>query len=339
MVHSFIDTVFFKYFLKSLLYSKPHSKEYEIMDNIKKHFIDTDLHFMSDISTILENFNENEQDTLRRIFFNEMTTGRGKKVFKTNETRPFNLLRKNNVFKQLKLPFANYWIDGQMKYSIEEYQTHNPYMFFNSENIKNKYFLINTDKEWCVGAHTNSEDEDVLSSWNDLEAYKHNYFDIIISDRYCLKDEVGIKENIPNIIKNLSSNVDSIKNILIFVRTKEVVSKSLERAYRILREEFDKNNMQNVRIKIFESYKALHDRFIITNSFYLESGNSFDYFTPNGHKTKGTTSLKITPISKKNSKIISEQLNELLEIYGSDNTEQYGNISNGNLLNYYKTIS
>ncbi|MBS9766110.1 MAG: hypothetical protein KGV44_01060 [Flavobacteriaceae bacterium] len=335
MVHSYIDTEFSKYFLTTLIKGKPYSKEWEAIQKIRKNFINTNLNFKSDIFSMLEGFNETEKDLLQRIFFNELTTGRGNNELNFKVTRPFNLLRKSNVYKQLKLPFANFWLNGKIKYSIEEYENHNPYLFFNTENIEEKCFLIDVIKKWVVTPNPNPTNSICLTNWSEIGKYKHNYFDIIISDRYCLNDEVGIKENIPYIIKNLSSNHKAIKNILIFVREENVISENLEKAHKIIVKELSDMNIHNFNLKIYGSKNTGHDRVIITNSFYLSSGDSFNYFNNKGKKNTNTTQLEILSISKYYD-LVNQHLINLKKIYNSENKTTYGTISDDNLLSLYQ---
>ena len=96
-------------------------------------------------------------------------------------------------------------------------------------------------------------------------------------------------------------------------------------------------------IKIFQSSKTPHDRYVVTNSFFLYSGDSIDYF--NAHvsiktqgislKTKGT-SLRIDPIYKTNKselKAIIKKWNDIR--LNLDKKMHVGNIS-GNLLDFFK---
>ena len=333
MVFSFIDNEFAVYFFDSLLKAKRFSKEAEIFEKIYRYFLKVNLGFKPDIDEILEKFNEQEKDLLNKIFFNNLTTGRENKKIAFKETKPFNYLRKKNVYKELKYPFANYWIKAKTKYSLEEYENANPYMFFNAEQIKQKHFLINVDKKWWVGPAEKSGDE-IFKSWEDLSVYKHNFFDIIISDRFCLKDEVGIRSNIPALIKNLSNHPENIKNILLFVKNDAVIDRSLEKAYNILKEEFDKTGMNNVDFQIFGSYNTPHDRFIITNYFYLESGDSIDYFNPDGsYKTKGTK-LNISDLANTQT-IVCNYLKEVKKIYNNPDVESIGKVSRNNILEIF----
>ena len=329
MVFSFIDTEFAHYFFSSLLKAKPYSKEQEIFFKIIKFLLKTNLSFQSDMFSILEKFDENEKDILKTAFVNRLTEGRGNLVVKDKQTKPFNYLQKKNVYKELKLPFANYWTENT-RHPIENYENSNPYMFFNSEQIHQKHSLINVDKKWWVGPAEGFE-KDTFKSWEDLGAYKHNFFDIIISDRYCLNNESRIRYNIPALITNLSSHPEKIKNILFIVRDDAVVDRSLEIAHRILIDKFHKLGLNNVNIKIFGSYDTPHDRFIITNSFYLKSGDSIDYFNPDGsYKTKGTT-LEINSLSNDNSTVI-QRLKQIKKIYSNRNTRSEGNLTGNNIL-------
>lgn len=334
MVFSFIDTEFATYFFDSLLNAKRFSKEEEIFNKIYRYFLNTNLSFKSDINAILEKFNDYEQDLLKQIFFNQLTTGRGNNKVVFKETKPFNYLRRKNVYKELKLPFANYWIQNA-KYPIEEYETSNPYHFFNAEQIEQRHSLINVNKKWWVGPADKSG-ENIFKSWEDLSDYKHNFFDIIISDRYCLNNETGIRSNIPVLIKNFSSQPENIKNILLFVKNDAVIDKSLEKAYQILKDEFDNMGMNNVNIQIFASYKTPHDRFIITNSFYLSSGDSIDYFNPDGsYKTNGTT-LEINDLLNAKG-VVNQQLKKLKEIYNNNKSKSVGAVSGNNILEIFDT--
>ena len=342
MVHSYIDTEFVKFFLRMLLDAKTHSKESEVVDRIRKHFIGTDLVFQSDFMTMLNDFNEYEKDLLKRIFFNELTTGRGDNKVEINHTRAFNLLRKKSIYSALKQPFANYWINGKSKYNIEEYQNSNPYFFFNSVNFINNCDFIDSYKAWWVGRVADINDNDVLGSWNDLEVYKHNYFDIIISDKYCLSDKDRIKKNIPYIVKSLSSETKNIKNILVFIKSRIrrdsfENENTLKEYYDILMEEFTILGMENVKLKIFASRDTTHDRFIVTNSFYLYSGQSLNYFPQNKLRNNGETEIRIESISKE-PKIIKQRLRTILKIYSSNSTVAAGTLSDDNILYLYSNI-
>jgi hypothetical protein len=137
--------------------------------------------------------------------------------------------------------------------------------------------------------------------WDFLSKLKHPCNTLTIVDNYILKEEVSIKENlIPLIETFLPANLEIPFHISIFA--KKMIPKKNAVTNVTTLEPIDFQNRINlitslikekrpnldIKIGLFEIGNELHDRSLMTNYLYLESGSGFDLFKNRkaNHQTK-----------------------------------------------------
>ena len=297
MTRSYIDEQYFVHFFNALVKSERFSVEEDQRRTMLEYFKSkTDIYIDENFEAILQNFDNSLKSVLTPLL-NQLTTGRNGTSVYPSQKNKFRDLKNINLYSKLNYPFASFWLGNKYKYSIEQYCENNPYYFLTKENDMDKWKSLSATKTFYVGPNTKSDNNEVLKSWDQLKQFSHQTNDLIINDRYCLKDATGIEANIIPLIVNLSNK---IQNILIFVEMfKPGDGFNLTETYDGLKTLLLNNNI-SANLIIYQSHKTHHSRVVLTNNFLLKSDDSFDYFNLDGtYKTKGS-SLKIEPIFKVN---------------------------------------
>tara|TARA_R110002110_G_scaffold150258_21_gene341990 strand:- start:66 stop:995 length:930 start_codon:yes stop_codon:yes gene_type:complete len=128
-----------------------------------------------------------------------------------------------------------------------------------------------------------------FNGWNFLQAYKLLSFNnITITDRYILKDNKTINNNLIPILKHLLLKKNDEIKIGIFAEkfnslsdNKEHVKETAKKIYTLLNREFAKTKAQFSVINSNHIFDVdVHDRIILTNFSFLGCGKGFD-FAPN----------------------------------------------------------
>ena len=327
-MQSYIDKKYMVHFFESLMkVSGSFSDEEDKRRDILKFFKGkTDMFLDSDFNAIIDKIDKPYQNVILNLI-NQLTTGRNGTNIYTKQNNSFRNLKNIDLYSKLKQPFASFWLGNKYNHTTEKYTHKNPYYFLTTEDDLSKWESFSKSKTFYIGPNANKKSFDVLSSWNQLSAFSHPFKDIIISDRYCLMDSTGIKENIIPIISNLSEKTNRIENIIFFVKPDKLFNQSLKQTHELLSANLLEKKI-STNIIIYKSNKTPHDRFIITNNLFIKSGDSFDYLNKDhSYKTKGTT-LNISPIFEANKEEVTSLLKTLKEILsGSQPNMHYGNKS------------
>lgn len=333
-MQSYIDEKYFVHFFESLWNSERFSKESEIREYMLNFLKNkTDVLIDSDFSKVLNQIDPVYKGEVSTII-NKFTTGRNGTSINSNQQNKFRDLKNVNIYCKIKQPFVSFWLGLKYKHPIDKYRKINPYYFLTDKDDIEKWRSFSKTKTFYIGSKSDINSNDVLSSWNQLSSFAHPFKDIIISDGYCLKDNVGIKENIIPIIDNLSNKVNKIENIIFFVKPGNLYKYSIQETYNLVRDLLDKIKISSNLI-IYQSNKTPHDRYILTNNFFLKSGDSFDYFnTDKTYKTRGT-SLTITPIFNSNKSELNNLINALVNISSNAREDMFYGIKSKNILDFF----
>lgn len=295
MVRSYIDELYFVHFFNSLVKSERFSEEEYQRRSILEYFKSkTDIYMDESFEAILQNFDNSLKSVLSPLL-NQLTTGRNGTSVYPSQKNKFSILENVDLYTRLNYPFVSFWLGNTYKYSIEEYCENNPYYFLTKDNDINEWKSLSSAKTFYISPNSKSDNKEVLKSWRQLKQYSHPTKDLIINDRNCLKDEIGISENVIPLIVNLASKIE---NILIFIEPiKRGDRFNLTKTYDFLKLQLLKNTI-SANLIIYQSYKTHHSRVVLTNNVFVKSDDSLDYFNRDGtYKTKGTP-LSIKPIFK-----------------------------------------
>lgn len=161
----------------------------------------------------------------------------------------------------------------------EEFDTFNQVFFFQGD--------YKFEKKFKIGGHE-------FKKWSDLENYSSAVSDIIFLDPYILSDPLNIEVNFIPFLKTLVSKSRCKLNLVLYVNFDEV-NVSYDDLSKKIREAVEavtsiKPNFTLVKVRDqrgIESF-AEHDRTVFTNYLRVYSGDTFNYFKPDGSKkTKG----------------------------------------------------
>ncbi|CAH8282874.1 hypothetical protein EV196_101727 [Mariniflexile fucanivorans] len=329
MMQSFVDNKYLLHFFNALLKSDRFSNEAEIREEILSFFKSkTNISLEADFETMLNNLDKKSVQIVLTLI-NKLTTGRNGTTIKTKCGNTFRELKRVEVYSKLKNPFASFWLGNSYNHSLDKYSKANPYYFLSNDDDLNKWKEMSKTKSFYVGPKNNSNSIDSLKDWSQLSTFSHPFKDIIISDRYCLKDKVGIKLNIIPIIQNLAEKTSKIENIIFFTGFNELINNSISDAYELIKGQLDEIKINYTNLIIYHSNLTPHTRCIITNNFFIKSDDSLDYFNSNGkYKTKGSL-LTIAPVFKINKSEFNDLIYTWSNILNNSRDEmKYGNVSN-----------
>src|SRR5690606_18737697 len=190
----------------------------------------------SDFETIINNLDKKNVQVVLTLL-NKLTTGRNGTTIKTKQINKFRNLKRVDVYSKLKSPFASFWLGNTYNHSIEKYSTLNPYYFLSANNDIYLWKEMSKSKSFYISPNGDNQANDVLNNWSGLKQFSHPLKDIIINDRYCLKDKVGIKLNIISIIENLVTKESQIENIILFTFPNELINNSIKESYEFFKEQ------------------------------------------------------------------------------------------------------
>ena len=195
------------------------------------------------------------------------------------------------------------------------------FAFFNIESFEEQWkpFYFDLDREDLELPVTNNENINPrFNSWEILEKFNFPLNTILISDPYILLDKELIRSNISQIIKKLLANVPSDISIEIIITTtdgpKELSNSAWEERWIALQEDLKNylNHRANLKFALYRYPKNIpdHARFILTNYWFIKSGNSFNYFDQRGklkNNIKDDISFKLSFL-KTNRNLMKERL-------------------------------
>lgn len=175
-------------------------------------------------------------------------------------------------------------------------------LFISKDELYSKGKLIFNEYKFIVKKDNKSNSS--LKSWDDLKSVKTPLTDILIIDNYILKDIELDFYNITGLLKGLI-NIDSINHsVSLTIITEDTTTpqdkfKPKIEKWLVKLEEKLKETIPLVQFNVSASILTLkgqnHDRAILTNYAWINSGNSFSYFNEKG-KPKMITTLQVIPI-------------------------------------------
>lgn len=167
-------------------------------------------------------------------------------------------------------------------------------------NIFHQLFLLNEDYKFNKKMEIASAE---LSCWNDLGKFSLATSDILFIDPYILSSMELIRTNLLPLIQNLVSKSRCKVNLVFYVNQNNIdasysdISKAIRKAVSTVT---GKNpNLTIVRYvdqRDVSSF-AEHDRTIFTNYTRYYSGDTFNYFKPDGTKLTKGRELHITSMA------------------------------------------
>jgi hypothetical protein len=327
-MQSFIDDKYLLHLFNSILKSDRFSSEADLYKEILSFFKGkTSISLESDFGTMINNLDKKNVQVVLTLL-NKLTTGRNGTTIKTKQTNKFRDLKRVEVYSKFKSPFASFWLGNTYNHPIEKYSKFNPFYFLSPEDELIKWQKMSKHESFYISSTSNKDFDDVLTDWSKLKTFSHPSRDIIINDRYCLKDKVGIKLNIIPIIENLVTKESQIENIILFTYPNELINNSIKESYEFFKEQLDEKEVNYRNLIVFKSYATPHSRRILTNNFFIKSDDSLDYFNAGGrHKTKGSL-LSISPIFEANKSEIKDLVNIWANIsINSSDEMKFGSVS------------
>ena len=155
-----------------------------------------------------------------------------------------------------------------------------------------------------------------IGSWKKLDIYCAPCTDILIADRYILSDKRLLSRNLYSIINILTNKTKGKRiNIVIAVERNSInVDIDLENVSETIKSNVEENVgvKPNVTFLLCAQHGGehlFHDRLILTNYRAITSGDSFNYFNPDGKVRTGGFGITITSLAKKYSYVQEQVIN------------------------------
>ncbi len=175
-----------------------------------------------------------------------------------------------------------------------------------------------------------------LTKWGDLfldYRYPSNAF--VLVDNYIFSNKLNINNNLLKIIKEIlqpSKRVNTEIDLIIigeqFYKESNREDVSVDKIYNDISRYLRDNLILNVNLCIVKA--KYHDRLILSNTFVINSGNSFNYFSYDNYTIlPQNTHLSLTPLAFDYSKINTYK-NELSDII--EQSQEYKGIKRNRLL-------
>lgn len=231
------------------------------------------------------------------------------------------------------------------------------YSFISGETLAYKwkpFFSEREDLSRCITTSADTPAELCFDSWAKLEAFKHPLNSVLIVDGYLLSDksQQRIDQNLKPLLKSILPKKKNTLPIDITIITEEGPKNSTFLAIKLELEEHLKSELpdlvfdlsiikfdKNIIYKIASEGFNIHDRRIITNYFWLESGIGFNIMNDRG-KVKNSDSFMTW-----NFNLIGQNYNRLKHIlkgyaaYSKIATEVYGSNQNRLLTQFHTTLN
>lgn len=160
--------------------------------------------------------------------------------------------------------------------------------------------IIFNDSKYLISDR--EQKKDTLSSWNDMESVSLPFTDLILIDNYIVK--TGGIGNVTSLLKALipkNQEKSKIRLTIIsafFKETRSDIERKTNQWYsklsQTLESKFPKLSFE-LSVAIITRLGLNHDRAVITNYLWIDSGHGFNCFNDNG-KPKVTTTIKHIPI-------------------------------------------
>ena len=183
-------------------------------------------------------------------------------------------------------------------------------------NVFNQVFLFNNDykfeKKFVIG-------NDNFKNWAQLEQYSLSLSDILLVDSYILYDQSLMELNLLEFLKALVFKSRCKVNIVLLVNTDQVavtydeISSRVRKVVNSVTGVNPNFTLIRVRHQRGVTSHAEHDRTVFTNYARVYSGDSFNYFGPNGEKITNGRELHISSFGDLENHTISLKLVEDLQ--------------------------
>lgn len=165
---------------------------------------------------------------------------------------------------------------------IDKLEKQTGLLFFNLTNHLTKW------KRYSPDSYTSPisvGEKGVFNNWSYIANFKHSFNSIIIADRYLFKGDY--RENLKQLFMNFLHNLEqpTVMDITILLEEKQLsYNLSMADIAKFLQKQVF-NNIANLTVNLsivqVRHIPVTHDRRIITNYFYMYSGDSFSYVTDN----------------------------------------------------------
>ncbi len=131
-----------------------------------------------------------------------------------------------------------------------------------------------------------------ITDWTFLKKYKHPFNSMVIADNYLLKE--NINDNLFQLLKSLLPATLNISefHLTILTTITETSSFNIEKRYLTILDYLNETFDYKINLTIIQT-NDIHDRNIITNYFWINSGYGFSLFK--GRKLKNETNLFALP--------------------------------------------
>lgn len=247
-------------------------KQLDIKFNFSKEDLRSDENLML---WFRKNFTQGVEET--KIGFGESFP---EKPLRSNTTKTFNSEQLSSVYlledeNVQKIKNTGSIMIGEVGEEIETLHK----LFF----LQGDYLF---DKTWKIGA-------DSFQKWTDLKAFALPLTDIVIVDPYVLNNFDDCKINLIPYLESLVSNTKSRINIIIYTNKKECLN--YEDVAPLIKQKIKKVTGVKPKFTLvtYSDQRGIpsrgeHDRTILMNYKRIKSGDTFNYFNPDGSiKTKG----------------------------------------------------
>jgi len=210
------------------------------------------------------------------------------------------------------------------------------YEYLSSENLEKKWTIYNSsrdDSSRKVTARTSLPANNRFDSWDCLDTYIHPLTNILINDSYILNDKQNqkIRDNLLPLILKLAQKAP--KNLPLEITILSDPSPNYldyEKIHARLSTELDQF-LGADRYKLNLIRFSTHDRFILTNYFYITSGKGFTFFREDkGVNYNSTTTIEFYFIFSTQKKVLIfddlMEIKEKLEILQNSDPGTYSKI-------------
>jgi hypothetical protein len=197
------------------------------------------------------------------------------------------------------------------------------YEYISPENFEQKWTIYNSSREDSsrkVTTRASLSKENRFDSWDCLDAFSHPINSILINDSYILNDKQNQKINdnlLPLLIKLAKKASKLIPLEITILADPSPNYLDYKKIYARLSTELDRN-FGSGRYKLNLIKFSAHDRFILTNYFYITSGRGFTLFRENMEVNRNSsTTIEFQFIfSSLKKALIIDDLKEIKESIG-----------------------
>ena len=191
------------------------------------------------------------------------------------------------------------------------------------------------DKTWKIGA-------DSFKKWTDLEAFSLPLTDLVIVDPYVLNSIDDCNINLIPYLASLVSSTRSRINIIIYTNKKDCLN--YEDVEPLIKKEVKRVTgvKPNFTLVTYSEQRGVpsrgeHDRTILMNYKRIKSGDTFNYFEPDGSiKTKGRELHYLSLARRENYSLAQELIKDLqahIDFFKSNKTNIEGD-QESNFINF-----